>query len=405
MADQKRRPRGQVIPLGDKSFGIRVQTTERGPNGRPRTHYETLNHTTEVKAHKYKDELLARIDAGLFFCPAPLLVSALIKEWLDQKQRGGLRPASLYTYTDAANAYLKPHIGQLQLKAVTPLAVRNLYNALQDRGLSDTTIKYARTVLNLIMRDAVRWGYLKENPSRDIPAPKGAAGRVAHCMNVDEARAFIEAALLDPDDLIFAFAVLTGLRPGEYLGLPRQHLELITRGDAERGLVRVRQVAFKLRGGWVFPAPKTKKGQRDVPFPAWLYRELLRLEKLVDSRRRMAGAEWADFNLVFPTNHGAPQSAEWLEQSRLRSLLKRAGLAPHFTLYSLRYTYATLQFMAGERDKVISDLTGHTKVDFTKDVYTKVLPVMRETASDSLDRLLSGESRTTLAQSVSEQVM
>ncbi|MGI8996225.1 MAG: phage integrase central domain-containing protein [Pyrinomonadaceae bacterium] len=188
MADQKRRPRGQVIPLGDKSFGIRVQTTERGPNGRPRTHYETLNHTTEVKAHKYKDELLARIDAGLFFCPAPLLVSALIKEWLDQKQRGGLRPASLYTYTDAANAYLKPHIGQLQLKAVTPLAVRNLYNALQDRGLSDTTIKYARTVLNLIMRDAVRWGYLKENPARDIPAPKGAAGRVAHCMNVDEAR-------------------------------------------------------------------------------------------------------------------------------------------------------------------------------------------------------------------------
>ena len=86
-------------------------------------------------------------------------------------------------------------------------------------------------------------------------------------------------------------------------------------------------------------------------------------------------------------------------------MLKRAGLAPHFTLYSLRYTYATLQFMAGERDKVISDLTGHTKVDFTKDVYTKVLPVMRETASDSLDRLLSGESRTTLAQSVSEQVM
>jgi len=96
----------------------------------------------------------------------------------------------------------------------------------------------------------------------------------------------------------------------------------------------------------------------------------------------MTGEDWADYNLVFPSNCGAPQSAEWLEQSRLRSLLKRAALTPHFTLYSLRYTYATLQFMAGERDKVISDLMGHTKVDFTKDVYTKVLPVMRETASD-----------------------
>jgi len=54
---------------------------------------------------------------------------------------------------------------------------------------------------------------------------------------------------------------------------------------------------------------------------------------------------------------------------------------------------------------VISDLVRHTRTDFTKEVYTKVLPIMREKASDSLERLLFGGVRTTLAQSVSERVM
>jgi integrase len=225
-------------------------------------------------------------------------------------------------------------------------------------------------------------------------------------MTPEEARTFVEAALLDPDDLVLVFALLTGLRPEEYLGLPRKHLELVTQGATERGLVRVRQVAVKVRGGgWLFPTPKTKKGVRDVPFPAWLYRELQRFGALVDSRRLAFGPGWADYGLAFPSRTGAPRTADVLAQGRLRPLLKRAGLPTHFTLYSLRYTFATLQYIAGERDRVISDLMGHTRTDFTKEVYTKVLPVMREQASDSLERLLFGDVRTTLAQPSYERVM
>src|SRR5205085_1013778 len=126
------------------------------------------------------------------------------------------------------------------------------------------------------------------------------------------------------NDLIFAFAMLTELRPEEYLGLPRQHLELVKQeDDKERGLVRVRQVAVKLRGGdWTFLPPKTKRGKRDVPFPAWLYHELMRFAQLVDTRRRLAGISWVDHNLVFPPRYGLPQSASWLEQKQYRSLLK-----------------------------------------------------------------------------------
>jgi integrase len=105
-----------------------------------------------------------------------------------------------------------------------------------------------------------------------------------------------------------------------------------------------------------------------VPFPAWLYHELKRFELLVDSRRRATGEDWTDHDLVFPSRTGSPQSADALRGGRFKRLLKRAGLPTHFTLYSLRYTFATLQYMAGERDRVISNLMGHTRTDFTKEV-------------------------------------
>lgn len=77
----------------------------------------------------------------------------------------------------------------------------------------------------------------------------------------------------------------------------------------------------------------------------------------------------------------------------------------HFTLYSLRCTYAALQLLAGERDKVVSYLMGHESVNLTKDVYTKVLPVMQERASDGLERLFFVDVRTALAQPTSDLPM
>lgn len=399
--EKKHRPRGQVLSLGGRTYGIRVQTMERGAGGRYRTHYETISHVTARQAHKHKDKLLAQIAAGLFFRPTPLTFAELRAEWLKQKAREKLSSASLNSYADATATFLSPYLDHLQIGEITPVTVRNLYNALQDRNLSGCSIRYARTVLTMILRDAIRWGYLRENPAADVKPPEGADGRTAYCFSLAEARRLIELASLDLDDLIFVFALQTGLRPREYIGLTWPHVEL-TDG---RGVVRVRQVAHKLRGGgWEFRKPKTKKSVRAVPFPAALYHDLLRWQTLQAARRRVFGADWQDYDLVFPGPTGRPQHADCTGE-RFKRLLKRAELPAHFTLYSLRYTFATLQFLAGERDKVISELMGHTNVDFTKNVYTKVLPVMQEQASDSLERLLFGSVRTTFAQSEREQVM
>jgi integrase len=122
-------------------------------------------------------------------------------------------------------------------------------------------------------------------------------------------------------------------------------------------------------------------------------------------QKAMMGRGWNELDLVFPSPKGTPIDANYLREGRFKALLKRAGLPLHFTLYSFRYTFATLQLLAGERDKVIADLMGHEKADFTAQVYQKVLPEMRERASDRLAGMLFDGPDTIFTQTVNGHEM
>lgn len=76
-----------------------------------------------------------------------------------------------------------------------------------------------------------------------------------------------------------------------------------------------------------------------------------------------------------------------------------AGIGGRVTANTLRYSFATLGLLAGELDKTVSAQMGHARVDFTKDVYQKVLPEMTQRLSDRLERHLFSTGRTPLAHS------
>jgi integrase len=422
--EKKRRQRGQVVPLGSRpghtgerqDFGIRVPLKERGQNGRNKSHYETIRNVTPFQAEKYLTSLLAKIDAGEFFTVRKITVQDFNAEWLKQKSRDGLKLQTIYNYGDAIRFYINPHIGKLMLGDVKGSTVRDLYNSLQDKGLAHGTILQVARILRYIFKDAKTWGDIKANPAEGIKAPQGAMGRKAHVFDPKQALKFIQVCLEDLRDLIFVLYLATGLRPKELTGLTWPHLKLVRQDvevdgetqPTERGLVEVRQIVFKERGRegrWIFTKPKTKKSVRDVPFPAAIYRGLMMYREQVTRQKALTGSNWQDFDLVFPSPNGAPLDFHYLRRGRFKALLRRAGLPTHFTLYSLRYSFATLQMLAGERDKVIADLMGHSKVSFNQEVYQKVLPQMGEQASDRLEKLLFESSCTILAQPVSEHEM
>lgn len=400
MKRKKHRRRGQVIERGAEVFLIRVPLGRRG--GIRKFHTETF-HGPATEAEKRCTKILSEVDGGTFFEPSSTLFSKFIAEWLDQKRRDGARRITLQTYGDIIKLYLAPRLGDLALSEITPTDVQSLYNHWQDRELSAATMRLARAVLKMAFKRAVALRLLRESPSAEIRLPAGREAREGRAFTVAEALRFVAVAARQPADIIYIFDLVTGLRPEELSGLRRSDISF----EDGRGVARVRQVAVRIKKeGWVFTPPKTKRGRRDAYFPAHVYHALVEHLTAVDARRAMMGARWQDNDLVFPAGDGRPFHSCGRFAVRFRELLKEAGLpTAEFTPYSLRYSFATLTLLSGETDKAISNQMGHARTDFTKDVYVKVLPEMKQSLSDRFENLLFGGGCTQDAHTESEQVM
>ena len=354
--------------------------TKRSPSPAARD-TETL-HGTRTQAVKRRDELLTQIDKGTFIEPSRANLEAYFKEWLAQKKREGIREITLQGYKDIVDIYILPHVGAKLLARLTPRDVQHIYNHMQDRGLSAVTVKGVRKVLKMAFTQAIAWRYIASNPAAAIKLPAApdtddGAQRKGRALDEDEARTFLEAAREQPDDLIFVLWLFTGLRPEEMIGLQWSALELARELDRqretfiERGVARIRRtVVLRRGGGWYFSKPKSQSGVRGVYFPALLYHELQAHRARQTAQARTAGPAWTDYDLVFTVANGQPLDRANLLRRRLRPLLKRAGLSEDFTLYSLRYTYATLSLLAGESDKVISEQMGHARAWTSQRTFT-----------------------------------
>ncbi len=152
-------------------------------------------------------------------------------------------------------------------------------------------------------------------------------------LSPDEAQRFLEAAGDMPRGLIFELALLSGMRPEEYLALKWSDVDL------ERGTVQVRRALVRHNGSWSFEEPKTKKSRRTITLPAPLLRKLIIHKRKQSECRLKIGSEWQNHDLVFCGETGTPLSIPNLTYRYFRPILIKAGL-PQIRLYDLRHTCA-----------------------------------------------------------------
>lgn len=272
----------------------------------------------------------------------------------------------------------------MKLSDVRPLDIQQLYGDMQARGLSARTVRYLHAVLNSALKQAVRWGMLARNPAELVDLPKQARKEM-HALSPKQATAFLEAAAEDRWSVLFAFALVTGMRPEEYLGLQWKDVDL------ERGRITVqRALVWREKGGWYFGETKTARSRRSIPLPASTVRALTEHRRKQGEERLKLGPDYQQHDLVFATPEGGPLAPRNLKRRHFRPILERAKLPSDFRLYDLRHSCATLLLAAGEHPKVVSERLGHATVMLTLDVYSHVLPTMQEAASEKLEKTLYG---------------
>jgi integrase len=199
----------------------------------------------------------------------------------------------------------------------------------------------------------------------------------------EDAEGFLKAAKENEHGVIFAFALATGMRPEEYLGLKWSDLDL------QQSTAVVRRVLIRRKGGgWYFGEPKTSRSRRTIPLPTTLVKMLEAHRRKQMAARLKAGAAYRNSELVFATGEGTPHNSRNLAQRHFQAILTSAELPLKYRLYDLRHSCATLLLVAGENPKVVSERLGHASVVLTLDTYSHVLPSMQRAATEKLEKLL-----------------
>jgi integrase len=150
--------------------------------------------------------------------------------------------------------HLKPPLGRLKLKNLTPTHVRWFYGEKLDAGASNRTVQYIHTTLRKALQDAVTDELIPRNMADGIKAPRPKKKEI-NPLSPEHARTFLEAIRDDPLEALYVLAIHRGLRQGELLGLKWDDVDL------EAGTLQVRRTLSLTRDGHVFEQPKNGKGR------------------------------------------------------------------------------------------------------------------------------------------------
>lgn len=139
------------------------------------------------------------------------------------------------------NAHIVASLGQSLVSNFRRDGLQSFLDEKCASGLSFSIVDHLRWDLNQIFEMAVEEDVIGKNPARLLFTPSEAKQPERQVMTLEEVKQCL--AVLDPRErLIVQLAVITGMRPGEILGLPWKHIkqncidvrQRVYRGDIDR---------------------------------------------------------------------------------------------------------------------------------------------------------------------------
>lgn len=275
-------------------------------------------------------------------------------------------------------------IGSIPLHRLTPMMVQGMVDSIIADGRHPTAVK-ARDVLRTALNAAVAEGLVIRNVADYVRVPSH-AGKERTPLTAEQARKLIANTKDDRLGSLWLFALMTGLRRGEMVGLTWDRLDLATgTADVSWQLHRLAyshgcekkpcgrrfagdcpsrfmdlpktQEHTSVVGSLVLSRPKTKRSRRRVPLAPILVERLREHRKATLSEPNPHGFVWA-------RPDGMPLDPEQALAAWHEALA--ANEIPATPLHASRHTTATLLMEAGVPTKVISELVGHTNIAMTE---------------------------------------
>jgi integrase len=389
---------GHIRLQGKGSWEIKFDLGRDPISGRRITKYVTVR-GTKRKAQEELTRLLGQRNEGTYVEPTKMTVAEYLRHWLeaDIDRRVATRTAARHRGIVERN--IVPKLGPVPLSKLTAAHIE-AFEAEQHRegwvkdrakiagkkdltaekrGLSAQTVLHIHRTLSQALDHAVRLAFLFKNPARQVKPPRPPS-REIKILDKSEITTVIEAARRLDLYVPVLVAVTTGVRRGELLALRWSDVDL------KGSNLTVNQSLERIKGRYVFKAPKTKKSRRTISLPSATVKALRDHHTAQLEQRLKLGLGRDPRGLVFARAEGQPMDADTLSKI-FRRLIRAAKVTP-ITLHGLRHTHISHLLMDGAHVKVVSERAGHADVTTTLNVYAAYIPNLQADVALRVDAWL-----------------
>ena len=313
---------------------------------------------TRVQAESRMREIMAQ-EHAVSRVEGRLSLQEAAAAYLHHMAATGTKRSTQRAYKAALDRWWLPSLQDRSLNRISSEDIEDVIVRMRGEQLADKTVLNYVGVLRALFNWAAakprRW--VTTNPVEDIALPKAPSYREIKYLRPDEILLLADKAVTPADRAIYLTAGMCGLRIGELQALDWRSV------DFKHARIRVRRT-------WdpkdkELTAPKSLRGERAVPMPDMVARELLAL-----------GEGPPDAFVFGDQDTGQPRHWRKLYEN-LRAAQKAAGIDEAYGFHSLRHGYGTALAAQGIPMRTLMEFMGHADIKTTMR-YADYIPNTRE---------------------------
>ena len=331
-------------------------------------------------AQAWLQEINEQADRGLTYEANKTKMSDFLDGWLVSIE-GILTWTTHSHYEMCVRREIKPALGKLVMKDVTPGRIQAFYDRLAKDGQSKWQIQFIHRTLKKALKHAVGLGLLSSNPTDAVirPVPKQEEMQI---LNEGQVNQLLASASGHRLEALYYLAISTGARIGELLGLKWDDVDF-----NQRTVRFLRQIKYKPGELLIFSDLKTKYSRRTVDLGASTLGQLRVHQERQWLEKTAMGEGWANNDLVFTTTVGTPIYPRNMLRE-FKTQLERAGLQ-EIRFHDLRHTAAALMLNHNVPVIVVSRRLGHSRPSITMDIYGHLIPGIQSQAAELIDEIIT----------------
>lgn len=347
-----------------------------------------------------------KVKSGKYLEGEKMTFKDFVEIWKRDYAEINLERSTLERHYDILDNHILPEIGNLKLARIQPAHLNRLYSdMLQERkdgkpgGYASATITKTHAVISGILKKAVQWNILLDNPADRVTPPKSnGPEKEIQFFSVEETGIFLETLeaqikkgiVKEQFRLLFNLAITCGLRRGEIIALEWSDF------DFKNNTISIAKAIGTDHGRAYDKGPKSRRGYRSISVPGSVMAMAKEYQKHQLQYRLSIGSYWQGSNYIFIQDNGCRMDPSTPNRV-FKKIIKRYNrdapealqLPDNITLHGLRHTSATLLIAQKVDPRTVSGRLGHAQTSTTLNIYAHQLQEIDRQAADIMEHLIN----------------